>query len=277
MSLSLFVSLLCLTACQVKRPKGVIADARMENILYDYHLAKAMGEDLVYNETYKRVLYMEAVFKKYGVTQAQFDSSMVWFARHPEILGEIYEQVNNRLKAEREIIENLIALRDNKPRTSKPGDSIDVWAWSRILLLTGMPLDNKYTFVLPSDTNFKDRDTLRWNVGIRFQRALPDSLHAPVMAMQVQYANDSIISDMLRIYRSGMHTLTLHDDTLGAIKEVRGFIYYPTLRADNMLLTDTLSLMRYHATDSLSLKKDTTSSHSATPVDEIRRMPRQLQ
>ena len=47
------------------------------NVLYDYHIAKAMGEEVPYNESYKRVLYIESVFKKYGITQADFDSSMV--------------------------------------------------------------------------------------------------------------------------------------------------------------------------------------------------------
>lgn len=41
---SIFLLASCLTACQVKRPKVVISDAKMENVLYDYHIAKAMGE-----------------------------------------------------------------------------------------------------------------------------------------------------------------------------------------------------------------------------------------
>ena len=105
-----------LTACKVKRPETVLPDAKMENVLYDYHIAKAMGEEVPYNESYKRVLYIESVFKKYGITQADFDSSMVWFARNPEVLTKIYEKVNVRLKAERDGINHLIALRDNKPK-----------------------------------------------------------------------------------------------------------------------------------------------------------------
>lgn len=98
-----------LTACKVKRPETVLPDAKMENVLYDYHIAKAMGEEVPYNESYKRVLYIESVFKKYGITQADFDSSMVWFARNPEVLTKIYEKVNVRLKAERDGINHLIA------------------------------------------------------------------------------------------------------------------------------------------------------------------------
>lgn len=253
---SIFLLASCLTACQVKRPKTVIPDAKMENILYDYHIAKAMGEDVPYNDSYKRVLYIESVFKKHGITQADFDSSMVWFARNPEVLTKIYEKVNVRLKAERDGISHLISIRDNKPKESLPGDSIDVWAWQRIYQLTGMPMDNKMTFTLPSDTNFKSRDTLRWNVRFRFHNGVPDSMHAPVMAMQMVYKNDSIISNLLKVYQSGTKTLALHADTLGDIKEIRGYIYYPALQTNHALLADRISLMRYHATDTLTFAKN---------------------
>lgn len=265
----------CLTSCQVKRPKDVLPDAKMENVLYDYHIAKAMGEEVPYNESYKRQLYIESVFKKQGITQAIFDSSMVWYARNPETLTKIYEKVNLRLKAERDGINHLIAMRDNKPKESLPGDSIDVWAWQHIYQLTGMPLDNKITFTLPSDSNFQDRDTLRWSVRFRFHNGVPDSAHAPMMAMQILYENDSIISGIQRVKKTGIETLSLSGDSVGKIKEVRGFIYYPLQKASKTMLADRISLMRYHATDTLStakkdsiatphIKKDTVTS---TPVE----------
>ena len=130
-----------LTACQVKRPDTVISDAKMENVLYDFHIAKAMGEEVPYSESYKRVLYIESVYRKHGITQADFDTSMVWYARHPDALTKVYEKVNQRLKAERDGINHLIALRDNKPKESSPGDSIDVWRGRHICYLTGTPMD----------------------------------------------------------------------------------------------------------------------------------------
>ena len=105
-----------LASCRVKRPDTVLPDAKLEAVLYDYHIAKSMSEQVPYDEGYKRVLYLESVFRKHGITEAQFDTSMVWLARHPETLRDIYERVNERLKAEKKQVENLIALRDNKPK-----------------------------------------------------------------------------------------------------------------------------------------------------------------
>ncbi|WP_018666709.1 DUF4296 domain-containing protein [Bacteroides gallinarum] len=245
-----------MAACQVKRPDTVIPDAKMENVLYDFHIAKAMGEEVPYSESYKRVLYIESVYRKHGITKADFDTSMVWYARHPDALTKVYEKVNARLKAERDGINHLIALRDNKPKESLPGDSVDVWIGRRIYHLSGAPLGNKLTFTLPSDTNFKDRDTLRWTVRFRFLNGTPDSLHAPLMAMQVLYAKDTL-NGMLKVKRSGTETVSLFADTLGEIKEIRGFIYYPAQKPVQDVLADRISLMRYHATDTLfDAKKD---------------------
>lgn len=269
----------CLAACQVKRPKTVLPDAKMENLLYDYHIAKAMGEEVPYNESYKRVLYIESVFKKYGITQADFDSSMVWYARNPETLTKIYEKVNLRLKAERDGINHLIALRDNKPKESLPGDSIDVWIWQHIYQLTGMPLDNKLTFTLPSDTNFYDRDTLRWSVRFRFHNGVPDSIHAPLMAMQILYEkNDSVVSAIQKIKNAGIETISLSADTLGKIKEVRGFIYYPMQTSQQPLLADRISLMRYHATDSLVIAPKDSLQQAADSIgkDSIKKKPAEV-
>lgn len=262
----------CFTACQVKRPDTVLPDAKMENVLYDYHVAKAMGEEVPYNESYKRLLYIESVFKKHGISQADFDTSMVWYARNPDVLTKVYEKVNLRLKAERDGINHLIALRDNKPKESLPGDSIDVWIWQHIYQLTGMPLDNKLTFTLPSDTNFHDRDTLRWSVRFRFHNGKPDSLHAPLMAMQIQYEkNDSTINAIRRIEDTGVETISLHADTLGKIKEIRGFIYYPMQESPQPLLADRITLMRYHATDSLVIDSLSVASKDSIQAEKLKK------
>lgn len=253
----------CISACQVKRPNAVLSDAEMENVLYDFHIAKAMGEEVPYNESYKRVLYIESVYKKHGITQADFDTSMVWYARNPEALTKVYEKVNQRLKADRDGINHLIALRDNKPKESQPGDSINVWAWRHIYELSGMPFDNKITFALPSDSNFKDRDTLKWTVRFHFNGKKPDSTLVPLMTMQILYEKDTV-SRMLKIKKSGTETLILAADTLGKLKEVRGFIYYPMQKTVQSLLADRISLMRYHATDTLhTAQKDSVKVDAA--------------
>lgn len=54
--------LLTVTGCKVRRPDSVIPESKMENLLYDYHLAKAMGDNLPYNENYKKSLVPRCCF-----------------------------------------------------------------------------------------------------------------------------------------------------------------------------------------------------------------------
>lgn len=245
--------LFVIVGCKVKRPDDVIPESQMENLLYDYHIAKAMGANLPFDENYKKALYLETVFKKYGTTEAAFDSSMVWYTRNTELLAKMYERINKRLKKQQDEINHLVAIRGKQLQTSEPGDSIDVWAWQRVLRLTEAPMNNSFAFVIPSDSNFKDRDTLVWRVRYHFLNSAPKATGNAVMAMQIVYKNDSIVNLTERITKSGTKQIRLFADTLGAIKEVKGFIYYSNKsQQPGTLLADHIALTRYHCTDSLS-------------------------
>ncbi len=255
------------TGCKVKIPSGVLSEAKMEEVLYDYHIAKAMADELPSNENYRKALYMDAVFAKHGTTEEIFDSSLVWYSRHTETFSKVYDNVAERLKEERDEINHRVAQREKKTNVSLPGDSIDIWVWQQVYRLDGSPLNNKVTFSLTADTNYKERDTLLWSVRYLFFGKEPDTLHAPVMAMQIKYRNDSILSGTKSILQSGIHHIRLESDTLGEIKEVNGFIYYPGEKGIYMLLTDSISLMRYHNNDTTAVATD--SLQTEAPQEAI--------
>lgn len=128
----------------------------------------------------------------------------------------------------------------------------------------GMPTDDKLTFVLPSDSNFKERDTLIWKVRYQFLENGPDTTLAALMAMQILFENDSIISGTQKVVNSGIQSICLQSDTLGAIKEVKGFIYYPREKTPQTLVLDQITLMRYHSNDTLKALNDSLQN-SDTP------------
>ncbi len=74
--------LVLLSACTPRVPKEYIQPDDMEDILYDYFVSQGIardrgdeGGDRVID--YHRELYFEAVLKKYDITRAEFDSSLV--------------------------------------------------------------------------------------------------------------------------------------------------------------------------------------------------------
>ena len=69
-----------LAACS-KVPDGILSEKKMQGVLTDMLLAEAMV-NVDYNayksDTMKLALY-ESVFRKHDITQAVYDSSLVWY------------------------------------------------------------------------------------------------------------------------------------------------------------------------------------------------------
>ena len=67
----------------------------MQGVLTDMLLAEAMV-NVDYNtyksDTMKLALY-ESVFRKHDITQAVYDSSLVWYGRNLDIYMEVYNRV----------------------------------------------------------------------------------------------------------------------------------------------------------------------------------------
>ena len=86
------LALLFVMACTPTVPSQFIQPDEMEDLLYDYHVAQAMarldhpGES---GEVEKNRNFL-AVLNKYGVTQAKFDSSLVYYYSHLDKLKKIY-------------------------------------------------------------------------------------------------------------------------------------------------------------------------------------------
>ena len=136
-------------------------------------------------------------------------------------------------------------------------------------------MNDQYAFVLPADTNYKDRDTLVWEVRYRFlEPMLADSLRAVTMAMQVIYEKDTL-NRLETITDPGVYQLRLSADTLGVMKEIKGFIYYPGVRGEKAgaLLADRFSLTRYHCSDSLSVaERDSINQLEAQKTDSLKKV-----
>lgn len=279
-----FILMLTVMACKVKRPDGVIAESQMEELLYDYHLARSMGENLPVSDNYKKALYIQSVFQKYDVTQAEFDSSMVWYTRHTDILAKIYEKINDRLKEEQASINHMVAIRDKKSPVSQPGDSVELWFMEQVSCLTNAQDNNKISFVIPADVNSQDRDALVWKASFFYPSKAGKAMPETYMAMQMIYRNDSVITSSRKITRSGEQEIRLQSDTLGALREVRGYIYFEVGK-DDYVLVHNISMKRYRVTGEIAkpvepvptdstrtVKSLPVSKDTLTPQEPVKRM-----
>lgn len=71
-------------------------------MLVDLHKTDALLQIHGYktgNEEAKRIYYAQ-VLERHGITQAEFDSSLVWYTAHPKLFDKIYPKVLAQLDAE---------------------------------------------------------------------------------------------------------------------------------------------------------------------------------
>lgn len=271
---ALLFSAAFMVGCGKQVPTEIIQPDRMENILYDYHLSIAMSNNLSYSENYRKEAYKNYVFDKHHITEAEFDSSMVWYTRHTEELAAIYRKLGERFRGEKKYIQHLLAVRENKPATSSPGDTVDVWYDRKLYWLTDAPLTNRITFELPTDSNFKAKDAFLWSVDYIF---LSEGKRKAIMGFNVLFDNDSVVGHVEDVICSGVQTLYIKPDSAFAIKSVNGFIYYEdndSIKRNNPgVIINNITLTRYHEKvdtttidikDSLALDKKEASDSIVT-------------
>ena len=93
------------------RPKGILSSRKMKDVMIDLHKMDGMIEaaHMEYGYDEAKALYYAQVLEKHGITQAQFDSSLVWYTANPALFDKIYPKVVEALKNDIAAYEQLHA------------------------------------------------------------------------------------------------------------------------------------------------------------------------
>jgi hypothetical protein len=116
--------LLALVACEKDaRPKGLISETKMVDILYDIHLSGAVGSQMRYdNGRHPRIrtrdIYL-SVLNSHGITDSMLAVSIIYYSDFPKKYEKIYSQVVDRLNSETEHIKMLEEQRKNRTMDEK--------------------------------------------------------------------------------------------------------------------------------------------------------------
>lgn len=238
-----------MVSCKPSVPSEYIQKGKMENILFDYHLAKVMFEQEGKNDSLTLLAYQESIFEKYDVTRADFDSSMVYYSRHMQLLHEIYEHLGDRLSKE------LVAQGGVASGMGQYGDEIagadtaSIWKGDRSIALTPFPISNSYSFEAKADTSFHkgDRIILDFDAQFIYQMGLREA----TAVLSVTFMNDSVRTETVHVSSSSHFHLQIEDSGMLGIKNVRGYFllsnggngYSSTIR---MCLCYNIKLLRMH-------------------------------
>ena len=92
---AVIIGLFFIFAACSNRPKGVLNQKDMTNILTDMHkLDGALVErGLMSGNDTTKIKYYNFIFSKYNITKVDFDSSLVWYTKNPQEFNNIYNKV----------------------------------------------------------------------------------------------------------------------------------------------------------------------------------------
>jgi hypothetical protein len=113
----LLISAWIFTSCkkpEVKIPEGVLKKEQMVPILADVHVAQASAVMNSASDTtrYSLPKMMKYILEIHHTSPAQYDSSIAFYAKHPEIMSQIYDSVITELSKKQGGIEGSTI---NKP------------------------------------------------------------------------------------------------------------------------------------------------------------------
>lgn len=247
----LFVFLLVLlSACTPKVPGEYIQPGDMEDILYDYFVSQGMAreeDDGGRVMDYRRELYFDAVLKKYDVTRAEFDSSLVYYYTRADRFVKIWKNVQDRL-GEAAIDYGASAGEvETFTARSLTGDTANIWNGVFSQALVPYAPYNRLQYSIQADTAFRKGDSfmLTWYSNFLYQSGSKDA----VAYMAIRYKNDSITSQTVHFSTDGFSQLRM-DGCDEPVKEIKGFVYlgqgYESTSAMRMLILSNIQLIRFH-------------------------------
>lgn len=276
--------LFCVSSCKPSLPSGVLSKGKMTDILYDYHLALAMAHMDDNGDKGQSLAYREAVLRKHDVTSAEFDSSMVYYMRHTELLEDVYKDLTDRYNNEITAMGGSAKEGGEFANLSATGDTANVWNLATSMVFMPVKPFNSTSFDIKVDSTFRKGDRLMLDFDAQF--IYQDGMRNGVAMLAVQFGNDSIAQRTIMIQSTQHYSVELSDaDSLG-VKSVKG--YFMLMNDDNgtgvssqttlkLMFLEHIKLIRMHpqkpvaapagsspSASSDSLRKDSASSASSS-------------
>lgn len=276
--------LFCVSSCKPSLPSGVLSKGKMTDILYDYHLALAMAHMDDNGDKGQSLAYREAVLRKHDVTSAEFDSSMVYYMRHTELLEDVYKDLTDRYNNEITAMGGSASAGGEFANLSATGDTANVWNLAASMVFMPVKPFNSTSFDIKVDSTFHKGDRLMLDFDAQF--IYQDGMRNGVAMLAVQFGNDSIAQRTIMIQSTQHYSVELSDaDSLG-IKSVKG--YFMLMNGDDgtgvssqttlkLMFLEHIKLIRMHpqkpmaapagsssSASSDSLRKDSASSASSS-------------
>lgn len=249
------------------RPDNILSPGKMEEVLYDYHIAQALASRFSNQESDSVWLYFEAVYKKHDITEADFDSSLIYYNRHPKELKDIYSRIEERFSTSLKDVQIQIGSNEMMAyaQGSDTAQVCDIWKGEHMYVLHNNIYQNKESFIIKADTNIhkNDKFTLKANVGFISGTQERGSNNLTV-CLTIKMKDGTIYSDtrgdLSRSMQDNVYVIDIGTDDDKEIESISGFFYYENKSQNRSLAyVNDIHLTRTHTQKQEKQPADTIS------------------
>lgn len=238
------ISLLLLLSCSSHKGR-VLGKNEMEDVLYDMQLAQALYNDynLKLSKPEQKDSLINDVLYKHNITQADLDTSLIWYSDNIDEYNKINESVVTRLKIKRDNLRTQIISREEK-------DKYDIMPSSYTLEYTSPA----FTFDIDS-TKLKQIElpSFSWHFDV-LGISPKDSVEASVLFV---YA-DSTVQKTQQLDENKMYTFSKPEIQDSLLQNISGYIRLVNNRINTRIILYNMDYL--DLTLSTPKKQDTSES-----------------
>ena len=256
-----------------RTPHGVMSVNEMADLIVDLQLAEAYIDNHIgeYTSDSSKLVLKQSVFKKHGITQEDYDSSLVWYSHNMEDYIKAHDKAIGKLKERYDKLDKIgkgadgeMAIRERgeatleavpqgihksrgkqlgRPNTDGKGDTIDLWQGNRSYVLTQGAKRGFITFNVQPDAQYQ--------LGDRYQLAyyLTRCNNEFKVSLNVDYADGGTTQITRGTNSDGWVAIDVQSDSARQVRRIYGYVSYDIKRGQTAIV-DSLMLLRSHMSKS---------------------------
>lgn len=235
---ALLLMLAAVQSCS-KTPGHVISEDDMAELVADIQEADAVVtlEKNSYASDSQKVALRNAIFAKHGITEEQFDTSLIWYGHNLDIYSEVYEEAIKILEERQKSI--IAEAKEAGEKMTLSGDSVNIWtsAQQQIFDSKRSGKDAQLAFSIAADENSRTGDRYEW----RF--IIYNALSETNAFMGVDYSDGSSEYLTMRVKPEETTKLVLQSDSTLNVSRIYGYMLY-NMEDEDAIFADSVMLYR---------------------------------
>ena len=225
-----------------RTPRGVMSQNQMADLIADLQIAEAYiehnSQDFVDDSS--KLALKQGIFKKHGITQQDYDTSLVWYAHNMEDYIKAYDKAVGKLQARQDKLAKNKVNDNSRPADMMGGGPIPR---ENHYMLTQGAKRGFITFDIPPDANKRPGD--RYQLAYKLYRGGNDFK----VSVNVDYTDGSTSQITRSTNSDGWVNVDVQSDSTRQVRRIYGYVSYDMKRGHTAFV-DSLMLMRTHLSKS---------------------------